>query len=59
MLFAKSAPMIFRSFWSDRNGDSEIYVMNRNGTAQTRITTSPGHDQGSDWRPRDTALVSR
>ncbi len=29
-------------FMSDRDGDWEIYVMNADGSGQTRLTESPG-----------------
>lgn len=38
-------------FESARDNDFEIYTMNPDGTAQTRITTTPGTDRGCDWQP--------
>ena len=32
------------SFYSDRDGNPEIYIMNANGTTQTRLTENPYHD---------------
>lgn len=34
------------AFVSDRDGDAEIYLMNANGTSQTRFTWKPGRDDG-------------
>jgi Tol biopolymer transport system component len=36
-------------FYSERDGDPEIYVMNADGSDQRRLTTSPGRDQVADW----------
>jgi Tol biopolymer transport system component len=33
------------------DGDAEIYVMNADGTNQTRLTTSPGSDYAPAWSP--------
>jgi hypothetical protein len=32
------------AFESDRDGNEEIYVMNRDGTNQKRLTNNPGRD---------------
>jgi len=47
------------SFWSNRNGDPEIYLMRRNGSSPTRLTEDPALDAGSDWRPSGASLVAR
>jgi Tol biopolymer transport system component len=40
------------AFTSERdNGDREIYVMNADGSNQTRLTTSPGFDENPSWSP--------
>ncbi|MCI0437204.1 MAG: hypothetical protein L0271_26740 [Gemmatimonadetes bacterium] len=38
------------AFTSQRDGDREVYVMNADGSAQTRITFMPGDDFVSGWR---------
>ena len=37
------------SFYSERDGDREIYVMNADGSEQRRLTDSPGNDEVADW----------
>ena len=37
-------------FCSDRDGNREIYVMNADGSEQTRLTNSPGNDWAPRWR---------
>jgi Tol biopolymer transport system component len=39
------------AFASDRDGNFEIYVMDADGTAQTRLTINPGNDSGPTWQP--------
>ena len=39
------------AFSSRRDGNGEIYVMNADGTGQTRITRSPSEDFAPSWRP--------
>ena len=39
------------AFASNVTGDDEIYSMNSNGTAVTRLTSSPGHDLWPAWSP--------
>ena len=34
------------AFKSDRDGNDEIYVMNADGTGQTRLTNTPANDDG-------------
>jgi TolB protein len=36
-------------FMSLRNGDSEIYVMNADGSSPVKITNSPGEDASPSW----------
>lgn len=38
-------------FHSDRDGNFEIYVMNSDGTSQTRLTTNSAHDRQAVWSP--------
>jgi Tol biopolymer transport system component len=39
------------------SGDSEIYVMNADGSGQTRLTTSPGVDRQPTWSPDGTMIA--
>jgi hypothetical protein len=45
-------------FTSSRDGNGELYVMNPDGTAQTRLTTTPdAHEQTPTWSP-DAAEIA-
>src|SRR5256885_16405756 len=39
------------AFTSTRDGNPEIYVMNADGSAQTRLTNNPGADANPSWSP--------
>ena len=39
------------AFQSERDGNSEIYAMNANGSGQTNLTSSAGIDAMPDWQP--------
>jgi Tol biopolymer transport system component len=39
------------AFRSDRDGDSDIYVMNADGTGVARLTNDPDTDLGPAWSP--------
>ena len=39
------------AFLSDRDGNGEIYVMNADGTGQTRLTNNPALDWFPAWSP--------
>lgn len=39
------------AFASTRDGNPEIYVMNADGSEQTRLTNSPAYDDVPDWGP--------
>lgn len=39
-------------FYSDRDGNEEIYVMDSNGANQTRLTNDPAVDKSPRWAPR-------
>jgi len=44
-------------FESDRDANHEIYVMDADGTNQTRLTTSPGRDANPAWSPDGRRIV--
>ena len=44
-------------FMSNRNGDVEIYVMNSNGTNQTRLTNNPAEDNWPAFSTDGTKIV--
>jgi Tol biopolymer transport system component len=39
------------AFESDRDGNDEIYVMNADGSGQTRLTDNTAHDRSPSWSP--------
>ena len=39
------------AFGSDRDGNSEIYVMDAEGRNTLRLTDNPGRDTAPAWRP--------
>ena len=45
------------AFDSDRDGNSEIYVMNADGSGQRRITSSPTDDAAPAWSPDGSQLA--
>ena len=44
-------------FQSDRDGNKEIYVMNIDGSGQTRLTKNPGVDDNPVWSPDGTKIA--
>lgn len=44
-------------FQSTRDGQSEIYVMNANGTGQTRLTNNLAADTAPAWSPDGTKIL--
>lgn len=44
-------------FGSDRSGDNEIYIANRDGSALKRLTNSPGRDAHPSWSPDGKTIV--
>jgi Tol biopolymer transport system component len=44
-------------FVSARNGNDEIYVMNADGSGETRLTTDPQSDLNPQWSPDGTRIA--
>src|SRR3990170_3930701 len=55
--FGQSSPTGLIAFESDRDGNREIYVMNADGTSQTRLTNNPAMDVFSSWSPDGTKIA--
>jgi Tol biopolymer transport system component len=45
------------AFVSNRDGNNEIYVMNPNGTAVTRLTHDPAYDSSPAWSPDSSKIT--
>jgi Tol biopolymer transport system component/basic membrane lipoprotein Med (substrate-binding protein (PBP1-ABC) superfamily)/tRNA A-37 threonylcarbamoyl transferase component Bud32 len=45
------------AFSSERDGNWEIYVMDADGSNQTRLTDNPALDDDPDWSPDGTRIV--
>jgi Tol biopolymer transport system component len=45
------------AFTSDRDGNSEIYLMNDDGTGQTRLTNSPDREDYPTWSPDGSKIA--
>lgn len=45
------------AFSSNRDGDSEIYVMNADGSNPIRLTEAKGQDQSPTWSPDGTRIA--
>ena len=45
------------AFYSNRDGDLEIYVMNADGSDQVRLTNNPGEDSFPAWSPNGRQIV--
>lgn len=39
------------AFWSNRDGQADVYVMNSDGSGQTNLTNNPAIDVSPDWSP--------
>ncbi|MBI4743578.1 MAG: PD40 domain-containing protein [Actinobacteria bacterium] len=44
-------------FRSGRSGNTDIWVMNADGSNQTQLTTALGHDAHPDWSPDGSKIV--
>ena len=44
-------------FYSDRDGNNEIYVMQADGSNQTRLTDNPAEDTEPGWSPDGTRIA--
>lgn len=44
-------------FGSDRSGDNEIYIVNRDGRGLKRLTNAPGRDAHASWSPDGKRIV--
>ncbi len=45
------------AFHSDREGESDLYIMYADGTGVTRLTHGPGRNLAPDWSPDGTRLA--
>jgi TolB protein len=45
------------AFWSNRDGNPEIYVMNADGTNVRRITNHPANDSTPTWSPSGAQIA--
>ena len=45
------------TFASDRDGKAEIYVMNADGSDQTRLTNNPANDGSPAWSPDGSRIA--
>ena len=54
---ADSAPSGLIAFFSERDGDYEIYLMNPDGTGVTRLTSDPAFDAYLSWSPDGSRIA--
>jgi TolB protein len=45
------------AFWSNRDGNPEIYVMNRDGSGVRRLTNHPASDSSPTWSPSGAQIA--
>ena len=45
------------SFYSERDGNAEIYVMNHDGPGLVRLTKNASNEFSPDWSPDGTRIV--
>jgi dipeptidyl aminopeptidase/acylaminoacyl peptidase len=45
------------AFWSNRDGNDEIYVMNANGTGQTNVSNNLAGDRQPTWSPDSSRIA--
>src|SRR5437879_512873 len=56
-ILAHAAPVEKILFASDRDGNFEIYVMNPDGTQNTRLTNNSAEDTSGRWSPDGNKIV--
>ena len=61
-LFAQTGPLDgsgggIIAFISNRNGSEEIYLMNADGSEQTRVTNNSAFEFGLSWSPDGNRLA--
>jgi Tol biopolymer transport system component len=49
--------MLKISFYSTRDGNTEIYIMNVDGSEQINLTNSPANDGNPSFSPDDSKIV--
>lgn len=54
---ADGTKIAFLSGYSSNNGDTELYVMNADGSEVTQVSTVPGLDLNLDWSPDGTRII--
>ncbi len=47
------------AFYTNRDGNSEIYVMNADGSNQTKLTNNSAHDDAPSWSPDGSKIIFR
>ena len=45
------------AFWSNRDGNVDVYVINTDGSGETRLTNNAAIDTQPDWSPDGTKIA--